>query len=299
MKLVSIVIRTLNEARYLPELLEAIKNQVRKSFDIEVVVVDSGSSDMTIRIAEEFGCRITTISKKLFTFGRSLNVGSEFAKGDILVYVSGHCIPTNEEWLKNLINPLILGKAGYTYGRQIGRETTKFSEKKIFEKYYPEKSKIPQNGFFCNNANSAIDRKIWSEFKFNEEITGLEDMELAKRYFQKKGKIAYISNACVFHIHNESWRQTLRRYEREAIALKEIIPEINIRFTDMLRYIFISIMDDFKDSMKHKSLNKNLFEIFKFRIAQYIGSYKGNHKNSLLSERQKENYFYPSKKIED
>ena len=138
MKLVSIVIRTLNEARYLPELLEAIKNQVRESFDIEVVVVDSGSSDMTIRIAEEFGCRITTISKKLFTFGRSLNVGSEFANGDILVYVSGHCIPTNEEWLKNLINPLILGKAGYTYGRQIGRETTKFSEKKIFEKYYHE-----------------------------------------------------------------------------------------------------------------------------------------------------------------
>ena len=91
----------------------------------------------------------------------------------------------------------------------------------------------------------------------------------------------------------------MRRYEREAIALKEIIPEINIRFADMLRYIFISIMDDIKDSMKHKTLNKNLFEIFKFRIAQYFGSYKGNHKNSLLSERQKENYFYPSKKIED
>ena len=299
MKLVSIIIRTLNEARYLPELLNVIKNQKTESFKVEVVVIDSGSTDNTVKIAQDFGCRITTISKDSFTFGRSLNMGSEFARGDILVYVSGHCIPTDDKWLLNLINPLIYGIAGYSYGRQIGRDKTKFSERKIFEKYFPEESKIPQNGFFCNNANSAIDKKIWSEFKFNEQISGLEDMELAKRFLEKNGKIAYISNASVFHIHDESWNQTLKRYEREAIALKQIVPEINISLKDMLRYICVSITEDCKDSFQEKSLRKHFFEIFKFRVAQYLGSYRGNNLTSELSNKQKESYFYPSKKIED
>ena len=34
--------------------------------------------------------------------------------------------------------------------------------------------------FFCNNANSAIDRKIWLQYKFDEELSGLEDMDLSK-----------------------------------------------------------------------------------------------------------------------
>ena len=146
-KLVSIVIRTLNEDLYLSELLESIKNQKHDDFEIETVVIDSGSSDRTIEIAQTYDARITYIEKKDFTFGRSLNMGSDFADGDILVYVSGHCVPTDRLWLTSLIKPIIDGEACYTYGRQQGRDTTKFSERKIFEKYFPSSSKIPQEGF--------------------------------------------------------------------------------------------------------------------------------------------------------
>ena len=62
--------------------------------------------------------------------------------------------------------------------------------------------------FFCNNANAAIDKNIWKKYKFNEDLTGLEDMELAKRFNQDKGCIKYVSESCVFHIHNESSKQT-------------------------------------------------------------------------------------------
>lgn len=297
--LVSIIIRTLNEATYLNELLQVINLQIKDDFDIEIVIIDSGSSDGTLSIAESHGCRITFINKEQFTFGRSLNMGSDFARGDILVYVSGHCIPSENTWLISLIKPIQDGIAGYTYGRQVGRDTTKYSERKIFAKYFPLKSKIPQNGFFCNNANSAIDRKVWSEYAFDDFVTGLEDMELAKRYYDNKGKIAYIAEACVYHIHNETWSQTWRRYEREAIALQKIMPEVKIEFFDMLRYICVSVISDFKSSIMERCFLKEFVGIIKFRTVQFMGSYKGNHDHRELSKKRKENYFYPAKTIED
>ena len=297
--LVSVVIRTLNEATYLDELLRVINSQIKDDFDVEVVIIDSGSTDGTLSIAESHGCRITFITKEQFTFGRSLNMGSDFARGDMLVYVSGHCIPTENTWLMKLIKPIRDGIAGYTYGRQVGRDTTKYSEEKIFEKYFPSESKTPQKGFFCNNANSAIDRKIWSEYKFDEQVTGLEDMELAKRYCDKKGKVAYVAEACVYHIHNETWSQTRRRYERESIALQLIMPEVQIGFNDMVRYIWVSVISDCKKAVTERYFTKEFLGIIKFRIAQFTGSYRGNHDHRVLSKKRKENYFYPAKTLQD
>jgi GT2 family glycosyltransferase len=226
-------------------------------------------------------------------------MGSDFADGDILVYISGHCIPTDVNWLKNLIKPLRDGVAGFSYGRQIGRDTTKYSERKIFNKYFPDYSKIPQNDFFCNNANSAIQRKVWKKFKFDEELTGLEDMELAKRYCEEGGKIAYVADATVYHIHNEKWKQTRLRYEREAIALQKIMPEVQVSLLDMTRYICASIISDIQAAFYDRCFMKELLGIIKFRIAQYFGTYRGNHDNRMLSKRRKENYFYPNKTLQD
>lgn len=291
--LVSIVIRTLNEERYLKELLSAIRSQVLINVRCEVVVIDSGSTDRTLEIASKFSCRITSIDKQDFTFGRALNWGSEFAQGDYLVYVSGHCIPVSDSWLENLVAPLLVGHAGYSYGCQLARDTTKFSESQIFEKYFPEISEIPQDGFFCNNANSAISRDIWETFKFNEDLTGLEDMELAKRYVESGGSVAYIADAPVFHIHNETWVQTKRRYERETLALRVIMPEARISFVDMCRYIAISILNDVGVSLKQGNFINVFVQIVFFRTAQYFGSYRGNRMSKADADRRRETYFYP------
>ena len=88
--LASIVIRTYNEERYLNELLQAISKQKNEVVDREVVIIDSGSTDATLEIAESHNCRITHIKKSEFTFGKSLNMGCDFANGDFLVFVSGY-----------------------------------------------------------------------------------------------------------------------------------------------------------------------------------------------------------------
>ncbi len=93
--LASLVIRTYNEEKHLDELLTQVHRQKCTLVDLEVVIVDSGSTDKTLEIANRHGCRVTHIKKSDFTFGRSLNIGCEFAKGELLVFVSGHCIPTN------------------------------------------------------------------------------------------------------------------------------------------------------------------------------------------------------------
>ena len=297
--IVSVVIRTLNEQQHLGQLLSAISKQIRDGFEIEIVIIDSGSTDKTLSIAKSFNCKITHIKKSEFTFGRSLNMGSDFATGEILVYVSGHCIPESDSWLKMLIKPILDGVAGYSYGRQIGFETTKYSERRLFEKYFPSQSKIPQKDFFCNNANAAISRQVWLDHKFDEQVTGLEDMELAKRFCYLGGQVAYVSEAAIHHIHNESWSQTRRRYEREAIALQLIMPEVHVGLMDTFRYLFASIFGDFASAIKERCFFRELFGIVKFRLAQYLGTYRGNHEHRALSKRRKENYFYPTKTLQD
>ena len=291
-ELVSIVIRTLNEQKHIEELLAAIAKQDQTHFDIETVIIDSGSTDRTIKIAKSFGCRITHISKEEFTFGKSLNDGCEFANGDYLVFVSGHCIPVNENWVTHLVKPLV-NQCSYTYGRQLGRDTTKFSERQLFEKYFPEESRIPQIGFFCNNANSAIRRDAWLAHRFNEELTGCEDMYLAKLLVDSGKKIGYVAEAPVYHIHDETWTKVKVRYEREAIALQQIMPQVQLTFLDMLIYISVGIIKDIKKAYSSKMLIKELKSILMFRIVQYYGAYIGNKNHRKLSQKMKNKYFYP------
>ena len=290
---VSIVIRTLNEARYLPEIFNSITRQDLKFFEIEVVIVDSGSIDGTLEIAKNNSATITHIKKNDFSFGRSLNYGCKVAKGDILVFISGHCVPRDSCWLENLIKPIINGKCAYTYGKQEAKDTTKFSEAQLFKKFYPNKSSIPQEGFFCNNANSAISKEIWQKYYFDEELTGCEDMFLAKQLVADGYDIGYVHDASVFHIHNETWKQVQTRYERESIALQKIMPEIQLSVSDVGVFFFKALWQDCIVALKEKRLVKNLGQIIKFRYCQYSGSFKGNHSLKKTSKKNKIKYYYP------
>ncbi|WP_435219097.1 glycosyltransferase family 2 protein [Luminiphilus sp. nBUS_07] len=296
--MISIVIRTLNEERYLPELLQSIREQEVGTQELEVVLVDSGSVDGTLEIASGYNCKIARIEKTQFTFGRSLNVGCEASSGDMLVFISGHCVPSSLQWLENLIEPISKGVAEYTYGRQVGRHPTKFSENELFKKYYPDTSAVPQDGFFVNNANSSISREAWVKLKFDEELTGLEDMDFAKRLLALGGKVAYCADASVFHIHDETWKQTQRRYERESYALQSIMPEVQVSVWDALRYICAGVFHDALSAWQKGVFFKEIMGIIRFRTAQFSGTYKGNHLHRAISRQKKETYFYPKRFID-
>lgn len=292
--LASIVIRTLNEAEYLGDLLTVIAQQETQGIDHEVVLVDSGSTDGTVEIAKRHGCRICHISRSEFSFGRSLNRGCDAARGQILVFISGHCVPVDREWLQNLCEPVKNGHVSYSYGRQIGDDDSNFSERRIFAKYYSVDSLIPQEGYYCNNANSALARSAWELCPFDEELTGLEDIDVAKRLMEAGRSIGYIAEAPVYHHHTETWRSVRRRFEREAIALQKIMPEVHVSAFDTLRYITTSVATDWRSAIRHGQFMRSWRGIVLYRINQYLGTYKGNNEHRKLSHQQKDRFFYPS-----
>lgn len=293
---VTVVIRALNEAEFLPECLSSVWDQ---DYDgqIEIVLVDSGSTDRTIQIAESYNCKIVHIKKSDFSFGRSLNMGCSAARGNVLVLLSAHCIPTDRFWLKNLVQPISDGVCEYSYGRQIARlGISKFSEGIVFKKYYPKKSSSPQFGYFCNNANSAIKRKTWDALRFNELLTGLEDMELARRLISAGGSVSYIAESTVEHIHRENWARIKIRYEREAVAMTDIEPNLNLSFWKACKMFILGVITD---AQKIKNTDISTFcEIILYRACQYWGSYVGSSASRKKIERMQDEYFYPKQKDE-
>jgi hypothetical protein len=223
-----------------------------------------------------------------------LNRGCTSAQGDIFVFISGHCIPTDVHWLSRLCAPIYDGSADYVYGRQVGGSSSRWSERRIFAKYFPQLSRVPTGGFYCNNANSAISREAWKRYGFDEELTGLEDMELAQRLVRNGGRVGYVADAQVVHLHNENWSAVRRRFEREAIALQRIMPQVHVGVLDMVRYFVASVAKDMGAAISQGELIGIFTEIVAYRWNQYLGTYLGNRELRKLSHTEKEKYFYPS-----
>jgi glycosyltransferase involved in cell wall biosynthesis len=85
---ISVIIPTLNEERYIHNLLISLKNQSFKNF--EVIVVDGGSSDRTIQETEAF-CAKIVVKPKLKEFP-SRNEGANVASGEILLFTGADII---------------------------------------------------------------------------------------------------------------------------------------------------------------------------------------------------------------
>ncbi len=216
----SIVIRAFNEERWLPEVFEALARQRYRDF--EVLLVDSGSIDRTRDIAAAHGARIVRLRSEDFTFGHSLNVGVQQAKGRFIAIVSAHAIPANEDWLERLVAPLRREDVAMVYGGQRGHQISKFSEARDFERLFPTRPHEvcdPDNPF-ANNANSAVRRDLWEKHPFDEGLPGLEDIEWAKYWMENGRKVMYEPEACIIHVHTETWSQVRRRYHREGMAAR-------------------------------------------------------------------------------
>ncbi|MDP2974764.1 MAG: glycosyltransferase family A protein, partial [Anaerolineales bacterium] len=144
----SLVIRAYNEERHIGRLLEGVRHQTVK--DVEVILVDSGSSDATATIAARYGAKVVHIRPQEFTFGRSLNLGLAAATRDLVAIASAHIYPVYPDWLEKLLEPFSDPKVALTYGKQRVPETAHFSEQQIYHQWYPERSDPRQANPFCN-----------------------------------------------------------------------------------------------------------------------------------------------------
>lgn len=290
----SIIIRCYNEEQHIGRLLSSIIQQTIKN--IEIIVVDSGSTDTTLSIISNFPVKIIYISKEDFSFGKALNVGCEAASGKYLVFISAHCWPEYDNWLKNLLSFFCENSVALVYGKQRGNENTNFSEHQIFKRWFPDKPQHEQSNYpFCNNANCAIRRDVWEQVPYDEEITGLEDIDWAKKIIEKGFKIKYSKEASIFHIHKESAKYIYNRYRREAIALKSIFPNEKFTILDFIHLSTINILSDCYSAFKKHILIHNIKSIIIFRYMQFLGAYRGFLHRKTLSKQLKQTFYYPKK----
>ena len=286
----SIVIRAYNEETHIGRLLEGISRQTIK--DIEIILVDSGSTDATASIAARYGAKIVHIAPNDFTFGRSLNRGLAASTRDLIAIASAHVYPVYPDWLERLLEPFADPFVALTYGKQRGDENSKFSEHQIFARWFPDESAPHQPHPFCNNANAAIRRTVWEKHPYNETLTGLEDLAWAKEVKSEKYEVLYVAEAEVIHIHNETPRGVRNRYRREAMAFKQIFPEAHFNLYDFVRNVTASIGFDLLHASRARILWRNIPSIFWFRWNQFWGTYQGYRHSSLLTSELRQTFYY-------
>lgn len=303
----SVIIRCFNEEKHLPALFDALDRQVYRDF--EVVVVDSGSYDRSREIAEARADRLIRISSHDFTFGYSLNTGIRAGGGRFAAIASAHTIPRDPHWLEQLIAPLRGDDCAMTYGRQVGKPCSKFAEAEDFERTFGPHPRLEVAGRWCvNNANSAIRKDLWQQHPFDEELTGLEDIEWARHWMNQGRQVVYVPEAALYHIHEETWGQIRRRYYREAVAFRrmgiktrlsaagELVEELKRTGSDLLRALRPGA-----NPVAHRlSPGQRMRETLYFRFHRNLGAIRGlleAHPMETRAEREQTYFDRPGQAV--
>jgi rhamnosyltransferase len=291
MPVCSIIIRAYNEEQHIGRLLEGICQQSVK--DIQVILVDSGSTDATMDVAAHYGAEVVQIAPQDFTFGRSLNLGISHAKADKIVMASAHVYPVYPDWLERLLDPFKDPKVALTYGKQRGAVESQFSEQEIFRHWYPDHTDLHQAHPFCNNANAAIRRGLWGQHPYNENLPALEDLAWARWAHDQGLAIAYVAEAEIVHVHNETWKGITNRYRREGMAFKQIYPQENFYLWDLARLWVSNIASDWRSAAGKNVWGEYWWKVMRFRWMQFLGTYQGYHQSGTLTWKLKQAFYYP------
>ena len=172
--LLSIIIPVLNEEVMLNKLLKHLEVTSERPECIEILVVDGGSGDSTISVAEECGVKIFT-SKK----GRAvqMNHGARNAKSETLYFLHADTFPPKkfDTYILNAV------KAGY----RAGCFRMQFDTQNLFLRFFAWLSRI--NHTLCRGGDQSlfINREVFSENGgFNESYLIYEDSEFIRRIYK-------------------------------------------------------------------------------------------------------------------
>ena len=220
---VSIIIRTINEESWIGKCISSIKKQSFSNY--EIIIVDSGSTDNTIPIANSFS-NIKIVNIRNYLPGLALNKGIEKAKGEIIVMISARCIPFDENWLCKLISNFDEKNVVGVYGKQL---PVSFSDPKDIRDLYitfGDDKRVQKKDSFFHNANSAIRKSIWKKIPFKNEVTNIEDRIWAKEVIKLNYFLVYEPSAAVYHYHGIHQSDNIERM-RTTINIIQSLDEKN------------------------------------------------------------------------
>lgn len=228
----SVVIPTKNGAATLPALLDALHAQ-RTVGSLEIIGVDSGSTDGTIELLRSRAHSVITISSEEFDHGHARNLGVSQARGEFVVLLVQDALPVGDTFAESLAAPLVRNaKVAGAFARQQARPdastlTRHYLENWIASRPEPHMSALV-NGraeldamtpmkrmLFCtfDNVASCIRRSVWEQWPFKSTPIA-EDLAWSIDVLLAGHSIAFAPDAVVIHSHD---RGALYEYRRTCV----------------------------------------------------------------------------------
>jgi len=235
---VSIVIPTKNAGADFRLLLDSLRKQ-KYIAEIELIVIDSGSTDGTDSLAAEYGARIYRIHPDEFHHGKTRNLGASKTGGEYIVFMTQDAIPENEYLIFHLITAMQFDKKIMAVcPRQIARQDADFYAS--FNTWYftnkhlellcdtvvsvrkmnmlpIQKRKLASITDIC----CCLHRKTFLKYMFTMDYA--EDLDLGIRLLQGGYKLCYLYNNCVVHSHNRPAAYTFKANYVTATTLPIIV----------------------------------------------------------------------------
>ncbi len=232
MELVSIIIRTKNEERWIAHCLDMVFKQTYRNF--EVILVDNESDDHTVAVARRFPIA-SFVSISNFRPGLAINEGIRASKGQYIVCLSAHCIPKQTDWLEQLVSNLSDEKVAGAYGRQLPVSFTDAVDKRDLLIVFGQDRRVQVKDYFFHNANSIFRRDIWEKFEFDEEVTNIEDRVWGKVVTNAGYHLIYDPLASVFHHHGLHQGNNPKRANGVVSIIEQVDSDIVNQLPESLR----------------------------------------------------------------
>ena len=301
--LLSIVIPVKNGEPDLAELLPLILGQ-SISAELEIVAVDSGSTDGTIALLERFGATVLAIEPDEFDHGLTRNLLAEQAGGDVLVFLSQSARPDGDRWLAPLVagldeDPSVAGAcsrvvphatADILTRRDVERELSGSTERRrtqISDWTLYNGMSAGERRVFLNfhTVSAAIRAEAWRQTPFRSVRTLGEDLLWAREVVESGWAIVHEPASVVHHSHAYALGELFARNVDDGIANRDIV-ERTFASGEVVPLIQAMARDDWYylrdtlglsgDELEHWQLESVLR-----RVAQAAGQWLGTNYETL------------------
>jgi len=285
---VSVIIPVKDEEKNISACLDGIFSQSIDA-DLEVIIIDSGSTDKTLKIIKEYeNVELIEISPDEFGHGKTRNLGAKRSSGEYIVFLNADAIPADNKWLSEMLR-VFKGdeNIGGVYSRHIPKEDCHLYMKRDLYKSMPNYDTVITktgnlNFMLFSTVSCMIPRSVWEKYSFKDDIAIAEDQEWAKRVLNRGMKVVYKAGSTVYHSHNYTNEELYKIKYKVAKASGKF----NSLFSAVIFGFFLSIGGFFykcsadlffilfKASSKKNKL-KELYIAITARFYSFLGKFKG------------------------
>ena len=216
--LVSIIMRSFNEAWALKGTLPALAAQDFKSW--ELIVIDSGSTDGSQELIRAMQpAHFVQITPQEYNPSRVMNQGMKLAKSEFGIFINADATPQGTNWLRPLVNALQNPKTAACFGRQIPRPDCQAVFANDYDRCFGPNRESAKWEHFFSMVSSGLRKDVWSQHGFREDLQYAEDDEYTRWCKAQGYAVAYVPESMAMHSHNYTAAQSHKRSFGDARAI--------------------------------------------------------------------------------